>query len=119
MKTSVLIDCLVADPVPRTMTLVRCFWLALGLGVLAAAVLFVVGVGPRSDFVSGDAHLEIRCEICRDTDASIRVGVPLLPADAPGRTHWDVEFVAHRTFLDFWNGEHHGTVSCAVGYVES
>ena len=28
------------------------FWLALSLGVLAAAVLFTVGVGPRSDFVS-------------------------------------------------------------------
>ena len=50
MMTSDLIDCLVGDRLPRTMRLTSRFWLALGLGVLAAAVLFMVGVGPRSDF---------------------------------------------------------------------
>ena len=51
MMTSDLIDCIVGDRLPRTMRLTSLFWLALGLGVLAAAVLFMVGVGPRSDFV--------------------------------------------------------------------
>ena len=51
MRTSDLIECLVGDALPRTMRLTSRFWLALGLGVLAAAVLFMVGVGPRSDFV--------------------------------------------------------------------
>jgi hypothetical protein len=51
MMTSDLIDCLVGDRLPRTMRLTSRFWLGLGLGVLAAAVLFIVGVGPRSDFV--------------------------------------------------------------------
>jgi len=50
MRTSDLIDCLVGDPFPRTMKLTSRFWPALGLGVFAAVVLFVVGVGPRSDF---------------------------------------------------------------------
>jgi hypothetical protein len=50
MRTSDLIDCLVGDPFPRTMELTSRFWLALGLGVLAAVVLFMAGVGPRSDF---------------------------------------------------------------------
>jgi hypothetical protein len=52
MKTSALIDCLGGDPAPRTMRLASRFWLALGMGVLAAAVLFVVGVGPRFDVVA-------------------------------------------------------------------
>jgi hypothetical protein len=50
MMTSDLIDCLVGDRLSRTMRLTSRFWLALGLGVLAAAILFMVGVGPRSDF---------------------------------------------------------------------
>jgi hypothetical protein len=52
MRTSDFIDCLVADALPHTVRLKGRFWLALSLGVLAAAVLFTVGVGPRSDFVS-------------------------------------------------------------------
>ncbi len=51
MRTSDLIDCLVGDALPRTMRFTSRFWLALSLGVLAAAVLLMVGVGPRSDFV--------------------------------------------------------------------
>src|SRR5277367_6342076 len=51
MMTSDLIDSLVRDQLPRTMRLTSRFWLSLGLGVLAGAVLFMVGVGPRSDFV--------------------------------------------------------------------
>lgn len=51
MRTSDLIDCLVGDPLPRTVRLASRFWFALSLGVLAAAVLFTVGVGPRPDFV--------------------------------------------------------------------
>ena len=52
MRTSDFIDCLVADALPHTVRLKGRFWLALSLGVLAAAALFTVGVGPRSDFVS-------------------------------------------------------------------
>jgi hypothetical protein len=55
MRTSDFIDCLVGDPLPRSMRLTSQFWLALSLGILVAAVLFMVGVGPRSDFVSA-AH---------------------------------------------------------------
>ena len=58
MRTSDLIDCLVGDALPRTMRLTSRFWLALSLGVLAAAVLFMVGVGPRSDFVMAMHTLE-------------------------------------------------------------
>ena len=57
MRTSDLINCLVVDPLPRAMRLTSRFWLALSLGVLAAAVLFMVGVGPRSDFVAATHKL--------------------------------------------------------------
>ena len=119
MRTSDLIDCLVGDPLPRTMRLTSRFWLALGLGVLAAAVLFMVGVGPRSDFVMAMHTLRFDLKFVETLSASFGDRVPMLSADAPGRAHRDARFVPRRTFPASWNGGRHRTVSCAVRYLES
>jgi hypothetical protein len=50
MKTSELIECLVADPAPHPVTLTNRFWLALGSGALISAAVFLIGIGPRGDF---------------------------------------------------------------------
>jgi hypothetical protein len=51
MKTSQLIDALAADQAPKGMTLRIRFWLALSLGAIASACLFLAIAGPRSNFV--------------------------------------------------------------------
>jgi hypothetical protein len=55
MKTSELIECLVADRAPHAVTLTNRFWLALGSGALISAAIFLIGVGPRADFATA-AH---------------------------------------------------------------
>jgi hypothetical protein len=51
MKTSQFIDALVADPRPRGMGLGARFCLALAIGAVASACLFMAIAGPRSNFV--------------------------------------------------------------------
>lgn len=51
MKTSQLIDALAADPSPRGLGLGARFGLALALGGLVSACLFIMAIGPRSNFV--------------------------------------------------------------------
>jgi hypothetical protein len=55
MKTSELINTLAVDRAPRGLSLASRFWLALGLGTLVSAALFMIGVGPRADFAAA-AH---------------------------------------------------------------
>jgi hypothetical protein len=50
MKTSQLIDALAADPRPTGLSLNARFCLALGIGIVAGAGLFMAIAGPRSDF---------------------------------------------------------------------
>jgi hypothetical protein len=52
MKTSDFIDGLVADSALSALSLTSRFWLALGLGSVASALIFVMGVGPRADFIT-------------------------------------------------------------------
>lgn len=55
MKTSQLIDTLVADPSPRGLSLGARFCLALGAGALVSLCFFMATVGPRSD-IANAAH---------------------------------------------------------------
>jgi hypothetical protein len=52
MKTSEFIDTLAVDRAPRGLGLASRFWLALGLGTLVSAALFIFGIGPRADFAA-------------------------------------------------------------------
>jgi hypothetical protein len=47
MKTSELIAALAADPAARGPKLSARFFLALGVGALASACLFLLAIGPR------------------------------------------------------------------------
>lgn len=51
MKTSELIAALAADPAARGPKLSARFFLALGAGALVSACLFLIAIGPRSNFV--------------------------------------------------------------------
>jgi hypothetical protein len=55
MKTSEFIDALAVDGAPRGLGLASRFWLALGLGTLVSAALFMIGIAPRADFAAA-AH---------------------------------------------------------------
>ena len=57
MKTSQFIDSLAADPALRGMNLRTRFLLALGLGALLSAGLFVAVIGPRPDVVAAAGSL--------------------------------------------------------------
>ena len=50
MKTSQLIDALAADPSPRSASLGIRFGVALGVGALVSVCLFMMMLGPRSNF---------------------------------------------------------------------
>lgn len=52
MKTSELIDTLVVDLTPRGQSLRNRFYLALGLGTLVSAAIFMISIGPRADFAT-------------------------------------------------------------------